>query len=209
MFQNIEFDIAQCEEQVQQFGNLLSSKEELSERNDIIPFFKKHLQVSMFLAYNVPQMVKYDKIKHEYDLFGAFKADLVIGDSRKHSYCFVEFEDGKHDSIFKSQKERGAPEWSSKFEHGYSQIIDWFWKLDDMKKTTQAYTEFGSSNFSAHGMLVVGRSKKLSPADIERLKWRSSKVVIDSHIITCLTFDMLYEDMKDKLALARQIREKE
>jgi Domain of unknown function (DUF4263) len=201
MLEDFKFDFEQCKQEVKEFGELLQSKEELSERSDILPFFKKHLHVSAFVANNVPTMTNYDRIKHEYQLFGDFQADLVVGDSKRHSYCFIEFEDGKQDSIFKSKKKRKSPEWSSKFEHGYSQIIDWFWKLDDMKKTDAARRDFGNSTFSAHGMLVIGRSSNLSRPNKERLQWRSNKVIIDSHSIVCLTFDMLYEDMQDKIAL--------
>lgn len=207
MFESLEFNIAECEKELLQFGELLQRKIDLKESDDILPFFKKHLHLSAFIACNVPNLSKYDRIKHECKFSKDFQADLVIGDSRKHAYCFVEFENGQKNSIFKKGKRQNAPEWSRRFEEGYSQIIDWFWKLDDIKNTSEVRRDFGSNSFTAHGILVIGRTQYLSDTDKERLKWRSNKVVVDSHIITCLTFDMLYNDMKDKLEQTRQLRE--
>lgn len=45
-----------------------------------------------------------DKIAYEFDLWGKFKCDLVLGCSTIKSYVFIEFEDAKEESIFKKIK---------------------------------------------------------------------------------------------------------
>ncbi len=200
MLNDLVFDISECAKEVKEFGKLLKGKTALKERTDILKFFRRHQHISAFIALYDTHITKYNKIKHEYNVAGKFQADLIVGDSTKHAYCLIEFEEGAPGSIFKKKSvTRSFPEWSGRFEHGYSQIIDWFWCLDDIKKTTMLEEDFGHGDFSVHGILVIGRSVNLSDTDRRRLLWRSNKVVIDSHIITCLTYDMLYEDMSAKL----------
>jgi len=34
-------------------------------------------------------------------------------------------------------------EWSERFEHGFSQVPDWFWKLNDRTPTSEFAHRFG------------------------------------------------------------------
>jgi hypothetical protein len=49
------------------------------------------------------------------------------------------------------------------------------------------------------GLLVVGRDPGVSDDDRVRLKWRSNRVMVDSHRIYCVTFDDLYRTLRDRL----------
>ena len=49
-----------------------------------------------------------------------------------------------------------------RFEHGFSQIIDWFTTLDDFKKTDKFEREFGKGHVTFTGLLVVGRDASVS-----------------------------------------------
>jgi Domain of unknown function (DUF4263) len=60
----------------------------------------------------------------QFPFFGDFTADLLLGNKKAGEFCVVEFEDGREDSIFKKQPKRGNPEWSTRFEHGFSQLTD-------------------------------------------------------------------------------------
>ena len=60
-------------------------------------------------------------------------------------------------------------EWSNRFDHGYCQIIDWFWKLSDLAKTHAAKAIFGQIPFNYYGLLVIGRSEGLEHLEQQRL----------------------------------------
>ena len=135
----------------------------------------------------------------EYDIFGDFSADLVIGDSLKKAYCFVEFEDAASASLFVSKQGKSTPEWSPRFEKGFSQIVDWFWKLDDLEKTDAFEDRFAARNIDYMGLLIIGRNEDLKFREKKRLEWRQKNLILNSKHIYCLTFDELYEDLLFRL----------
>lgn len=146
-------------------------------------------------------MANYDRIAHEFDIWGDFKTDLAIGDSRYNAYCFIEFEDAANDSIFKTVKGKATTEWADRFEHGLSQIVDWFYKLEDQRSTRDFRAKFGGENVTYTGILVVGRSHAISDKDYSRLNWRSDKMILNSVPILSVTFDELYEKLYDRIRL--------
>ena len=87
MLVDFKFDIAQCEREVEAFGNLLKKNAKLSERDDILPFFKEHLHVSAFVANNVPTMVNYDRIKRQ---IPPAKDGWLVPE--EDEWCFARFE---------------------------------------------------------------------------------------------------------------------
>jgi len=120
---SFNLDIKKCLFELEEFENLLLNNKELKESKDILPFFKQRLHLSAFIGFYVPQIIRFNQIKHEFTFFGDFRADLAIGDSVNNTYCFIEFEDATEDSIF-VEKGRSTSDWSPRFEHGFSQIID-------------------------------------------------------------------------------------
>ncbi|EDN67576.1 conserved hypothetical protein [Beggiatoa sp. PS] len=109
-------------------------------------------------------------------------------------------------SIFKKNPNKATPEWSPRFEHGISQIIDWFWKLDDMKNTTDFQNQFGIGHIRYYGLLISGRTADLSHREKTRLKWRLEKVLVDSKPIFCLTFDQLFYHLENRLRIYGSIK---
>ncbi|MTJ07406.1 Shedu immune nuclease family protein [Anabaena sp. UHCC 0204] len=205
---SFNLDIKKCLFELEEFENLLLNNKELKESKDILPFFKQRLHLSAFIGFYVPQIIRFNQIKHEFTFFGDFRADLAVGDSVNNTYCFIEFEDATEDSIF-IEKGRSTSDWSPRFEHGFSQIIDWFWKIDDFKNTSLARSIFGSENIEFYGILVIGRDAFISPIDKARLNWRLNKVLVDSRKVICITFDQLARDMRDRLSLYPLIYETE
>lgn len=204
-FELLEFDYAKCIEQTSEFGELLRTNEVLSESRDILPFFKERKHLSAFLGSYAGGINNFDKYAHEFSVFDDFRADLVVGDSRTNEYFFIEFEDAKQNSIFERNGEKVTLEWSKRFEHGYSQLVDWFWKLDDMGKTTEFKSKFGSELTNYHGMLVIGRDKFLDYRGRVRLDWRRNKVLVNSKSIICVTYDELFRQIDSRLDLYRKI----
>jgi len=198
-FTSHSFSAVQCRTQVDELKKLLDSQPELKERTDILPFFRKRTDLTAFIASSTPDLDRYDLLAYEFDLFGTFSCDVVIGDSKTKRFLFVEFEDAKHDSIFVKRKNRDTPEWAPRFEHGASQVIDWFWILSDMRQTDQFEQIFGARDITMNGMVILGRSDDLDIRETKRLRWRQDKVTTDSKHISCLTFDQLYEDLSFRI----------
>lgn len=198
-FDSINLDVDKCKVEIGDFKTLLDSKPHLKEREELLPHFRSNTNLSALIGTYVADIRNPDKIAYEYDLFGDFACDLVVGDSSSKTYLFVELEDAAPNSIFQKPA-KFTPEWSQRLEHGYSQIIDWFWKLEDQCRTSDFKHRFGSDNISYHGLLIVGRSSTLSDREGQRLKWRQDKTIVNSNRISIITFDQLYEDLNRVLS---------
>ncbi len=195
-FIKLNFDPKICIKELDELKVFLDSSLKLDEQKNILPFFRKRKHLSAFIGSYVPDILNFDLLAFEYSIFGDFASDLVIGDSVTGCYCFVEFEDASPSSIFVQKGNKATPEWSSRFEHGFSQIVDWFWKLSDMEKTVEFKSKFGRDFIKYYGMLIMGRSRYLEYKEQMRLKWRIDKVLVDSQKVICLTFDELYEHLE-------------
>jgi hypothetical protein len=198
-FLALAFDPITCRAELNEFRDLLAASPELEERRDILPFFRERRHLSAFIGSYSPYVSRYDQLAYEYSLFGDFACDLVTGYSQARSYCFVEFEDARTDSIFVRRKGKSTPEWSSRFEHGFSQLVDWFWKLDDARPSAEFRHRFGPKQPYFIGMLVVGRAHDLADREQHRLDWRLARVVIDSKPVLCVTYDQLLADLDERL----------
>lgn len=201
--ETIVFDASQFQRELAAFGKLLNSKSELSERDDIQPFFKKRKHLTAFMGTFSPNVGTATELAFNYPFFGDFSADVLLGNKKAGAFCVVEFEDAHRHSIFKKAGARATPEWGSRFEHGFSQIVDWFCSLDDFKNTGGFEKMFGRGHINFSGLLVIGRNAGLDDTQRRRLKWRTDKVLIDSRAITCITFDDLYALLHERFDLYR------
>ncbi len=197
----ITFDLKRFRKELTEFDRLLARRAELPERAVVQPFFERRRQLSAALGTFTPNPVAATEIAFQFPFFGDYSADLVVGSKAAGEFCVVEFEDGAADSIFKKQPKRGNPEWSSRFEHGVSQLVDWFSHLDDFRGTEAFAKAFGYGHVRFAGLLVIGRNAGLDAARRNRLRWRSEKVLIDSHAVTCTTFDDLAETLRRRFAV--------
>jgi hypothetical protein len=199
IFELLVFDPAQCRKEVAQLRTWLGKHTELDEYKQILPFFRKRRHLSAFIGSYSPNVIRLDRIAFEYPLFGDFACDLAVGDSVKHSYCFVEFEDAGPNSLFTQRGKKATREWSARFDHGYSQIIDWFYKLHDLGKSDDFAARFGARSISYTGILVVGRDQFFRAGERERLEWRRRNVAVASQNVQCVTLDGLLEDLQGRL----------
>lgn len=203
VLETIPFDHSLFETELATLGILLASQAELSETDDIQPLFKASKHLSAFLGTFAPDLGPATELAYEFPFFGDYRADLIVGSKSAGHFCVIEFEDGRTDSIFKKQPKRANPEWSGRFEHGFSQLTDWFFNLDDYKKTHGFTKTFGYGHVSFTGLLIIGRAAGMDVMQRTRLRWRSGKVLIDSNTIICITFDDVYEILKKRYALYR------
>ncbi len=196
-FRTVDFDPARCREELDRFQTLLASKEELSEKDDLRPLFTASPQLTAFLGTSFPNFAPVNRLAYEFPIFGDFAADIVIGNFEKGIFCAIELEDASATSVFNKLKGKATSEWGRRFEHGFSQLVDWFFSFDD-HRTSHAFTNrFGYGHVEFFGMLLIGRSRHLSDHDRQRLKWRTDRVMVSSHKIVCRTYDELYDDLNE------------
>ncbi len=203
-FKTASFSRRQARRELEEFAVLLNDplRPELKERTDILPFFATHEQLMLLMGTYNPQIANLDRVATEFDIFGDHTADVAVGDSQSHQYCFIEFEDATRDSIFKKKSKKATLEWSDRFEHGYSQIIDWVLWMENQKNTNSYVQRFGVGEVQYIGLLVIGRDKFLTdPSSRQRLTWRSEQVVVCSRKVHCITLDRLYRDMQSRIAV--------
>ncbi len=198
-FAPVALDFPLCCTQFEEFEAFLKSKEELSERADVLPFFQKREQLAFLMGIFNPRIAWVDRIAWEFDIFGDFACDLAIGEKERGAYCLIEFEDAVSNSVFQKQGDKATREWGKRFDHGYSQAIDWAHKLDDMKQTNAILARFNRPEISYEMVLVVGRDIHLDASEKQRLNWRSENVLVATRKVICLTFDDLLSQMKVRL----------
>jgi Shedu protein SduA, C-terminal len=192
-------DFQRCRREVTALRRWLARNPILEEKEQILPFFRAHRHLAALVGSYGQVVHRCDRIAFEYPLFGDYCCDLVVGDFSRQAYCFIEFEDAGPTSLFIKRGPKATREWSPRFERGFSQIVDWFHKLDDMRRSDDLVTRFGSRTIMFSGVLVVGRDHHLDAGERERLVWRRYNVVVSSRRIDCVTFDELVDHLHARL----------
>jgi len=198
-FEEIDFSIHDFETQLNKFKTLLDNNPVLGERADLLPFFRENNQLPHQLASIYMNVVSSQLQAFEYDIFGDFKCDFAAGSLNTKKFCFIEFEDAKGNSIFKKQRGKYLEEFAPRYEKGYSQIVDWFYKLSDNQNSDSFDDRFGSRKIDYEGILVIGRSQYLTPHLKRRLDWRNNNVIVASKRVHCLTYDDMYNRLFQRL----------
>lgn len=204
-FINHTFDFSAYERELKEFKALLDSKTELSEQTDILPFFKKCPNLSTQIATLIPSMVSNDQLAFEFDVFGDYASDIAVGDLNSNTFCFIEFEDAKKESVFVKNGKKYKLEFSPRLEHGFSQIIDWFYKLDGLQNTDDFEERFGKNKIEYEAILIIGRNQFLDTSLKKRLDWRAKRTVVNSKHLYCYTFDEIYNILANKIELLRHL----
>ena len=186
------FDPARCRNEIEALGNFLAANQRPGERAAIQPFFDAHPHLAAFLGSYDPDIGPANSGASNYEILGDFSADLVLGNYEQRKYLFVELEDCGDSSLFTKHGEKSTREWGRRFEHGFSQLVDWFYALDGARGTPEFERGFGYGYVRFSGMLVVGRSAGLEESEGNRLAWRTEKVLVNSIPVYCLTFDDLF-----------------
>jgi hypothetical protein len=198
VLETIVFDPAAFRQELNAFETLLKSKADLAERADIQPFFKANKHLTAYIGTLYLNIAVATEVCFEFDLAGDFRADILLGSKKANQFCVVEFEPGEEDAIFRKQADRKNPEWSPRFEHAFSQIVDWFYSFEDQKNTAAFQSTFGTGEITFASLLVMGRASNMDNPKMRRLAWRTKKVLIDSNKVTCITFDTLHAALKEK-----------
>jgi hypothetical protein len=142
-----------------------------------------------------------DRFAREFNAFGDFSCDLAVGDWSRGAYCFVEFEDAREGSVFEKKGEKATREWGRRFEHGYSQIIDWMHKLAGREISNDNLGRFGKYEITYEAVLIIGRDCYQDDAEMQRLLWRSDKVSVNQKKVLCMTFDQLLRQFETRMSV--------
>jgi len=201
-FQRLSLNVAHALEDLDAFDALLGAKDALDERADILPFFTAHPHLTLCFGFYNARMARLDRLAYELSLFGMFRPDIIVGDWQRKAYCFVELEDAKPGSIFHATGRRTSA-WASRFQRGFSQVVDWFWLLDAQQDTPTFEAQFGRRSIQASGVLVLGRDHFLDAADRQRFEWWRDHVIVASRAVVCLTYDQLARDFRERLHFAQ------
>ena len=128
--------------EVAELRALLQTNAELKEAV-FRDFFRSRPHASALIGPYTPLANRSDLIAYEYPLFGDFRCDLAIADSVTRACTFVEFEDAGPRSLFVRHGDKATREWSPRFDHGFSQVVDWFYKLQDLTQTATMEARLG------------------------------------------------------------------
>ncbi len=193
-FEPHPLDLAACRTQVNELKQLLDGSADISE-GDFNTFFEPRKHLLALAGFYNHWMAWPNRVAWEYVLFGAFRCDFVVGDSARDAYTFVEYESASPNSLFVQHGAKISRDCSPRFDGGYSQIIDWFYKLRNMTDTPDMEDRFGKRAIQYIGVLIVGRDQHLSAGERQRLEWRREHVRIDSKTVICVTFDQFHADL--------------
>jgi hypothetical protein len=197
----ISFSYKPIKQAITAFRLLLNTHPEFEEKKDLQPFFKKHVALIPLLAeLGRVSRTKVDECEFEFDLWQDLVCDIGIGDSEANTYCLIELEGAQKNSLFKN-KPKNYPKYSDRLECGYSQIIDWFFKIDEIKNTSGIKRRFAGEYPRVNAVLIIGRSHFLN-TDLERnrFNWRRDNTLIGAKNVNCLTYDelLVYFESKTK-----------
>jgi len=184
----------------------LAAKSQAKERRDIIPFFKARKNLCAALGMTNSAVEVPDRWATELDLFGDFTCDAASGDSKTNAYTLVEFEDAQKYSVFtRLTQGKTMKRWSARFEHGFSQLVDWAWRMSaDGGSSTAFRRVFGDNDPTIHLLLVVGRDADLTKDDLTRLRWRANNTALGVFRMSCFTFDGVLQSIRRRMLLATQ-----
>lgn len=197
-------DLTTCGQSLDNLEALLKNNREISEtgQNGLQEFFTSHPDLILLMGDCFFPGLSPAAYQHEFSIIGEFRADFAVCNQLKSKFLFIEFEDAKKDSVFVTKSNGRTSisyEWSPRFEHGYSQVVDWHYRMDDLKRTFKFSEHFGQTDITYDGLLVIGRNEFLKEANgANRLKWRKEKTIINSARIHCITFDELFEELRGR-----------
>lgn len=140
-----------------------------------------------------------DLIGEEVWIQDLVRCDFAAGDSKSRHFVLVEFEDAKTTSLFKNPTGgKKIPDWSARFEHGFSQLVDWAWIMNDASNSISVKTTFQGEVKDWNLLLIAGRNSSLNCVGTDRLAWRSKFASVHGHKVHHFTYDELYDSIVAK-----------
>ena len=207
-FERIRLNLIQLRAELNEFQQFLNSATRLKEWEQIAPFFKPRKHLVAALGFMHAGIGLPNRVSTELSLFGDFACDAASGDTESDStpFLLVEFEDATERSVLgNAAGGRMIKPWSPRFDHGFSQLVDWAWRLSCEPQGSPAFRRiFGVNDPSIHFLLLAGRDADLDDDDKARIRWRANSVAFGAYRMSCLTFDAALNTLRRRLLLAEQ-----
>jgi hypothetical protein len=206
----IEFE--SCKRSLHDLSELLNNNRELEETGSkgLQEHFETHPDLLLLMGDCFLPSLSPAAYQREFSILGEFRADFAISNEDRSKFLFIEFENAKEDSVFVKKTDGKTVityEWSPRFEHGFSQIVDWHYRMDDLRRSSKIQEHFGSNVLDYEGILIIGRDEFIRDAGGgSRLRWRKEKVLVDNHRVHCLTFDGLLTELAGRFEFIEAIR---
>jgi Domain of unknown function (DUF4263) len=198
-------DLRALRAELDEFGELLQSGTPLSETKQILPFVRRSRHLAAAFGFANRALGAPNLLALERPLFGSFRCDVAVGSSAARQFTLVELEDARENSVFETVRGRDYPRWSSRFERGFSQLVDWAWRIDHERQPSATLeAAFGSTDPRIHYLLVIGRDHWIGAAGRARLDWRHLHNGISGQRTTVWTYDDLFSFVSDRLTAAEQ-----
>jgi hypothetical protein len=198
-------DVRALRAELDAFGALLQSGTPLSEANQILPFVRRSQHLAAACGFANHALGAPNLLALERPLFGSFRCDIAVGSSTARQFTLVELEDARENSVFQAARGRDYPRWSSRFERGFSQLIDWAWRTDHERQPNATLeAAFGTADPRIHYLLVIGRDHWIGAAGRARLEWRRLHNGISGQRTTIWTYDDLFAFISDRLSATEQ-----
>lgn len=207
-FKDIIFDKVQCQKEINDVKVLFSNTPDIDETKGkgsysggLQGIFRNRTQLFALMGKIVFGEIATkwnDEVK-----FGNFRADFIIANDKKNKVCLIEFENAKMESIFRKKTHSDKTityEWAPRFEHGYSQILDW--KYYSIEEKTSLKNDFQVHPKEIEFALCIGWNKHLQQSNFqERFDFRKNKVTVESKTFYCMCFDSFVDELQEKLNL--------
>jgi hypothetical protein len=205
VFERYVRDLVALRRELDLFADLLAARRPLGERTDIMPYLRTARHVAAYFGYANASLGSPDLLSIEKPLLGSFRCDIAVGDSLAGQFTFIELEDAGPTSVFEPVRGRDYPRWSSRFERGFSQLVDWAWRIDQERQPNPTLAAaFGASDPKVHYLLVIGRDHWIGDAGRARLHWRRLHNGISGQRTTIWTYDDLLAFLTTRWRAAEQ-----
>jgi hypothetical protein len=186
-FNEIDLDLKIAEHELAEFKEFLQQNAYFGER-EVVKHLKARQHLSCLIGALIAGIPRANVYKFEFQILGAFKADLVVGNSQLKRFVLVEFESGLRSAIMGRAGTAQMRDWSKEIGHGFGQLIDWGWALSEQNRLLK--NAFGCDP-TAQFLLVCGRDSGMDVTDQARFLWRADHVRVGDQKATCLTYDGL------------------
>ena len=155
MFEPYTRDLRSLRRELKAFGALLQAERPLSEMRDVLPFVRRSRHLAAAFGFANRALVAPNLLAVERPVLGSFRCDIAIGNATAQQFTLVELEDARESSVFEPVTGRDYPRWSGRFERGFSQLVDWAWRIDhERQPSVTLEAAFGTGDPQIHYLLV-------------------------------------------------------
>jgi hypothetical protein len=190
-----------AEAEFEELSSWFSGRDEFTESEFVLEL-KKYSHLALMTSL-LGETRHPDQFKHEFEIQGVFRADLVAGSSKAKSFTFVEFEGGQKNSLFGPKRTNQMRGWGAQLQNGIGQIIDWSWALNDAQSSSVFENNIGARHFKKTFVLVCGLNRYIDKIEESRLAWLNNNFLLSGSRALFMTYDDLMDQFSAHLDIFR------